>query len=84
VFEGRTSTDRMRRSLTELTEFLRRDNPIPAGTVLLTGTGVVPPDNVTLVPGQSVEITIPGIGTLRNPVAAAAKPTSRHEEAAHV
>jgi 2-dehydro-3-deoxy-D-arabinonate dehydratase len=84
VFEGRTSTDRMRRSLAELIEFLRRDNPIPAGTVLLTGTGVVPPDNVTLVPGQSVEITIRGIGTLRNPVAAATKPARRHEEAAHV
>jgi 2-dehydro-3-deoxy-D-arabinonate dehydratase len=84
VFEGRTSTDRMRRPLGELIEYLRRDNPIPAGTVLLTGTGVIPPDNVTLTAGHSVEITIPGIGTLRNPVAAAAKPQTREEEPAHV
>ena len=61
----------MRRSIDELIEFLRRDNPVPPGTVLLTGTGIVPPDGVTLAPGQSVEITIPGIGTLRNPVARA-------------
>jgi 2-dehydro-3-deoxy-D-arabinonate dehydratase len=84
VFEGHTSTDRMHRSLSELLEFLRRDNPIPGGTVLLTGTGVVPPDDVTLAPGQTVEITIRGIGTLRNPVAAAANSKQPQEEPAHV
>jgi 2-dehydro-3-deoxy-D-arabinonate dehydratase len=83
-FVGATSTADMRRSLDELIEFLLRDNPLPAGTVLLTGTGIVPPDEVTLVPGQSVEITIAGIGTLRNPVGAAAKPEQPEEEAAHV
>jgi 2-dehydro-3-deoxy-D-arabinonate dehydratase len=74
VFEGRTSTASMRRPITELIEFLRRDNPVPPGTVLLTGTGVVPPDSVTLTQGQSVEITIPGIGTLHNPVGATEPP----------
>ena len=69
VFEGRTSTASMCRSLSELIDYLFRDNPVPAGTVLLTGTGIVPPDEVTLTGGQSVEITIPEIGTLRNPVA---------------
>lgn len=69
VFEDRTSTSSMCRSLAELTDFLRRDNPIPAGTVLLTGTGIVPPDEVTLLDGMHVEIRIPGIGVLRNPVA---------------
>jgi 2-dehydro-3-deoxy-D-arabinonate dehydratase len=69
VFEDRTSTASMCRSLAELTEFLRRDNPIPAGTVLLTGTGIVPPDELTLLDGMVVEIRIPGIGVLRNPVA---------------
>ncbi|HEY3726277.1 MAG TPA: fumarylacetoacetate hydrolase family protein [Solirubrobacteraceae bacterium] len=73
VFEGATSTANMRRSLSELIEFLCRDNPVPAGSVLLTGTGIVPPDNVTLGPGQSVEIRIGGVGTLRNPVVAAAE-----------
>jgi 2-dehydro-3-deoxy-D-arabinonate dehydratase len=69
VFEDRASTSSMCRSLSVLTEFLRRDNPVPAGTVLLTGTGVVPPDEVTLKEGMIVEIRIPGIGLLRNPVA---------------
>jgi 2-dehydro-3-deoxy-D-arabinonate dehydratase len=68
LFSGRTSTGRMRRTIPELIEFLVRDNPLPAGSVLLTGTGVVPPDDFTLVPGQAVEIAIAGIGVLRNPV----------------
>jgi 2-dehydro-3-deoxy-D-arabinonate dehydratase len=84
VFEGATSTASMRRSLEELIGYLRRDNPLPAGTVLLTGTGIVPPDYVTLLPGHSVEISISGIGTLRNPVAAAAMPEQRLQEGAHV
>jgi 2-dehydro-3-deoxy-D-arabinonate dehydratase len=84
VFEGATSTAHMRRSLEELIGYLRRDNPLPAGTVLLTGTGIVPPDYVTLLPGHSVEISISGIGTLRNPVGAAAKPQQRPQESAHV
>jgi 2-dehydro-3-deoxy-D-arabinonate dehydratase len=69
LFAGRTSTAGTRRSFGELIGFLRRDNPVPAGTVLLTGTGIVPPDDLRLLPGQTVEITVPGIGTLRNPVA---------------
>jgi 2-dehydro-3-deoxy-D-arabinonate dehydratase len=81
VFEARSSTAKMRRSLDELIEFLCRDNPVPAGTVLLTGTGIVPPDEVTLLPGQSVEIDISGIGTLRNPVALSAN-SQRHQQAA--
>lgn len=84
VFEGHTSTDRMHRPLSELIDFLRRDNPVPGGTVLLTGTGIVPPDGVTLTAGQTVEITIRGIGTLRNPVAAPANLEPPEEEPVHV
>ena len=47
-----------------------RDNPIPPGSVLLTGTGLVPPDDYTLLPGHTVEIEIEGIGVLANTVAA--------------
>ena len=71
LFEDSTSTARMRRSFTELAAFCVRDNPVPAGSVLLTGTGLVPPDEFTLAPGHTVEIRIDGIGLLRNPVAAA-------------
>jgi len=72
VFEAHTSTDRMHRSFEELADWLVRDNPVPAGSVLLTGTGVVPPDDVALAPGHEVEIRIPGIGRLVNPVGTAA------------
>jgi 2-dehydro-3-deoxy-D-arabinonate dehydratase len=68
VFAGTTSTASMRRSFGELVEYVRRDNPLGPGTVLLTGTGVVPPDEVTLQAGQTVEIAVPGIGRLINPV----------------
>jgi 2-dehydro-3-deoxy-D-arabinonate dehydratase len=72
LFAEETSTESMRRSIDELISYLRRDNPVPAGSVLLTGTGLVPPDEVSLTPGYTVEIRIPEIGLLRNPVAAAA------------
>ena len=72
VYEDRTTTMQMVRSFKELTSWLVRDNPIPAGTVLLTGTGLVPPDEFSLVPGHWVEIHVPEIGTLVNFVALAA------------
>jgi 2-dehydro-3-deoxy-D-arabinonate dehydratase len=67
-FAGTTTTGRMKRSFEELVGFLLRDNPVPPGSVLLTGTGLVPPDDFTLEPGHVVEIHVPGIGTLVNPV----------------
>lgn len=72
LFAGATSTSRMRRTFGELVDHVRRDNPLPDGTVLLSGTGLVPPDDVSLAPGQRVEIRVPGIGTLVNPVGRAA------------
>jgi 2-dehydro-3-deoxy-D-arabinonate dehydratase len=70
LFAGETSTARMKRRLPELVEWLVRDNPLPPGSVLLTGTGLVPPDDYTLAPGHEVSVTIDGIGTLVNTVAA--------------
>ena len=63
-----TSTAKMRRSPRELVSWLLRDNPVPAGSVLLTGTGLVPANDYTLQPGHVVSITIDGIGTLANRV----------------
>ena len=60
----------MKRSPRELAAWAMRDNPIPPGSVLLTGTGLVPPDAYTLEPGHIVEIEIEGIGVLVNTVAA--------------
>jgi 2-dehydro-3-deoxy-D-arabinonate dehydratase len=82
VFEGETSTERMRRSYGELLEWLLADNPVPPGSVLLTGTGLVPPDDFTLLPGHVVEIHVPEIGTLVNPVVRAAELMER--KVAHV
>ncbi len=71
LFAGETSTARMRRAFRDLVDYLLRDNPVPPGSVLLTGTGIVPPDELTLKAGQRVEIHVPEIGTLANPVALA-------------
>jgi 2-dehydro-3-deoxy-D-arabinonate dehydratase len=73
LFAGEISTATMRRSFDDLVAWLIRDNPVPPGSVLLTGTGLVPPDDFTLLPGQLVEIHVPEIGTLTNPVTLATK-----------
>ena len=71
LFSGETSTARMKRTFEDLVAFLLRENPVPPGSVLLTGTGLVPPDDLTLEPGQLVEIEVPRIGILANPVVSA-------------
>ena len=68
VFSGDTSINRLKRSFAELAGYLFRSQSFPHGVVLLTGTGIVPPDAFTLQAGDEVEIVIPAIGTLRNPV----------------
>jgi 2-dehydro-3-deoxy-D-arabinonate dehydratase len=68
LFEGETSTAKMKRTFPDLVAWLVRDNPVPPGSVLLTGTGLVPPDDFTLLPGHVVSIHVPEIGTLTNPV----------------
>jgi 2-dehydro-3-deoxy-D-arabinonate dehydratase len=68
VFQGETSIARMARRFEELIEWLARDNLFPTGVYLLTGTGIVPPDDFTLAAGDIVRITIDGIGSLVNPV----------------
>jgi 2-dehydro-3-deoxy-D-arabinonate dehydratase len=68
VFCGETNVDQMARSLSELIDWLFKENSFPTGVYLLTGTGVVPPNDFTLAPGDDVAINIAGIGTLRNPV----------------
>jgi 2-dehydro-3-deoxy-D-arabinonate dehydratase len=77
LFAGETSTARMKRSFEELVAYLVRDNPVPARSVLLTGTGLVPPDDFTLEPGHVVEISVPGIGRLSNPVVLASSLVER-------
>jgi len=66
AFEGATTLAAMHRPLAELVAWLGRETSFPDGVVLLTGTGVVPPDDFTLAPGDAVVIEIDGIGRLAN------------------
>jgi 2-dehydro-3-deoxy-D-arabinonate dehydratase len=68
VFRGQTNLDQMKRTFEELIDWLFKDNSFPDGVVLLTGTGIVPPNEFTLEKGDIVSIGITGIGTLTNPV----------------
>ena len=68
VAQGQTTFSRMRRDTRELVEFLYRETSFPTGCVLLTGTGIVPPDEFTLQPGDEIAIDVPAIGTLTNTV----------------
>jgi 2-dehydro-3-deoxy-D-arabinonate dehydratase len=69
VWTDRTSTGQLHRRLDELVSYLGRCNTFPSGAFLLTGTCLVPPDSLTLQPGDEVEIAISGLGMLRNSVA---------------
>jgi 2-dehydro-3-deoxy-D-arabinonate dehydratase len=68
MFEGSTAVAQLKRNFSELASFLFRSQRFPHGAILLTGTGVVPPDNFTLEPEDIVRIDISGIGTLQNTV----------------
>lgn len=68
VFQGATQLDQMKRAPRELVEYLYLETTFPQGAVLLTGTGIVPDEPFTLLPGDEVRITIPPIGTLVNGV----------------
>jgi 2-dehydro-3-deoxy-D-arabinonate dehydratase len=68
LFDGSTATSQIHRSLDVLVTFLRRHNEFPAGVILMTGTGIIPPSEFTLEDGDQVKISIDGIGTLQNPV----------------
>lgn len=68
AFEGATTLAQMRRTPEELVGYLFRELSFPNGCVLLTGTGVIPPDAFTLQSGDVVSITVAPIGTLVNTV----------------
>jgi 2-dehydro-3-deoxy-D-arabinonate dehydratase len=69
AFEGTTTIAQMARTPEDLVSWLGRENDFPDGVMLLTGTGIVPPDDFSLSRGDIVDISISGIGTLTNPVA---------------
>jgi len=69
IFSGDSTTARLQRRFDTLVEFLLRGNPVPAGSVLLTGTGIIVPREAALVAGDVVTIRVPGIGVLTNTAA---------------
>jgi 2-dehydro-3-deoxy-D-arabinonate dehydratase len=68
VFTGETSTAKLHRPLAQLAAYLGRYNDFPYGALLLTGTGIVPPDDFTLHDGDEVMIEIERLGVLHNVV----------------
>ena len=68
VFSGSTNLAELKRPITELAEYLFRENSFPNGVLLMTGTGIVPPDEFSLAVGDRIRITIDPIGTLENDV----------------
>ncbi len=68
AFAGETSTGQMKRTFPDLAEYLMREMTFPYGALLMTGTGIVPPDEFSLQSGDITRITIDGL-TLENTVA---------------
>jgi 2-dehydro-3-deoxy-D-arabinonate dehydratase len=66
VFEGSASTSQLRRPIEYLHEYLTRYNPLPPGSVALTGTGVMTPPGFALREGDEVAIEAAPIGRLVN------------------
>lgn len=67
-FEGETSTGLMKRTLEDLAAYLFRELDFPHGALLMTGTGIVPPETFSLQSGDMVRVSV-GELTLENPVA---------------
>jgi 2-dehydro-3-deoxy-D-arabinonate dehydratase len=68
LFADRCAVADMKRSLAELVDWLWRGQDLPLGVVLLTGTSIVPPPELTLRPGDRVTVAVSGLGRLVNPV----------------
>jgi len=68
VFQGDTAVSQIKRGFDELVSYLFRSQTFPRGAVLLTGTGIVPPDDFTLKAQDIIQISINGIGALQNSV----------------
>jgi 2-dehydro-3-deoxy-D-arabinonate dehydratase len=68
VFAGDTSVSEMKRGFDELVAALYLELSFPAGAVLLTGTGVVPPDEFTLQDGDRVRIAVEDVGVLEHDI----------------
>ncbi len=68
VWQAETSLKSLNRSFDDLIDYLFKCQHFPVGAILSTGTGIVPPLDISLHPGDLVTITVDQIGTLVNKV----------------
>ncbi|MDO1448909.1 fumarylacetoacetate hydrolase family protein [Rhodocytophaga aerolata] len=68
VFNGEITLQSLKRKEEELVGYLYKECSFPQGSILLTGTGIVPDNDFTLQSGDIIRITIEHIGTLVNTV----------------
>ncbi len=68
VFGDATSVSQIKRTFDDLVKYLFLETTFEKGVMLMTGTGIIPPDDFTLKSFDRVEISIDGIGTLINTV----------------
>ena len=68
AWEAETSLAALNRTLEDLITYLFRCQDFPHGVILSTGTGIVPPLDISLAAGDVVEIDVAGIGKLTNSV----------------
>jgi 2-dehydro-3-deoxy-D-arabinonate dehydratase len=67
-WEAETSLGKLNRTLEDLVDYVFRCQDFPHGLILSTGTGIVPPMDISLAAGDIVEINVAGVGTLSNTV----------------
>jgi 2-dehydro-3-deoxy-D-arabinonate dehydratase len=66
LYSDEVTINKMKRGHTELVEFLFRECSFPYGCLLMTGTCLVPPNDFTLMGGDTISIRIDHIGELQN------------------
>ncbi|WP_372637294.1 fumarylacetoacetate hydrolase family protein [Fodinibius sp.] len=68
VYADEITIDQIKRNFTELVSYLYKECSFPCGSLLMTGTGIVPSNEFTLQHDDEISITIQPIGTLINKV----------------
>ena len=68
LWDETSTTGRMTRTLADLVHYTVDHNHVPLGTLLATGSVMSPPRGMHLVEDDMVEVIIPPLGRLANPV----------------
>jgi 2-dehydro-3-deoxy-D-arabinonate dehydratase len=68
AFDDTILLSQMKRTPEELVKYVCMECSFPYGCIVMTGTGIVPPNTFTLQSGDAIKIGIMGIGELENEV----------------